>query len=314
MAGGLAALLDDVAAIAKLAAASVDDVAAAAGKASVKAVGVVVDDAAVTPQYVRGLSPKRELPIIWRISQGSILNKLIIICLALAMNQWTPWLLTPLLMLGGTYLCFEGTEKVIEHFTSRGNHEEKPAVDQGKDAEKTVIRGAVRTDFILSAEIIVIALNEVKDKSFGLILGALIITAFVITAGVYGAVAVLVKMDDVGISLMTRKRTTTVGKRIGAGLVRAMPKVMEFISVVGTLAMMWVGGHLFIQGLADLGWSPIYDAVHNVSHALSGIAGIGGFLAWTTNTVLSMLFGFLWGSVFAMPIMALHQRKSNAAN
>ncbi|MBM7824408.1 putative DNA repair protein MutK [Arcanobacterium pluranimalium] len=311
MAGGLAALLDDVAAIAKLAAASVDDVAAAAGKASVKAVGVVVDDAAVTPQYVRGLSPKRELPIIWRIAQGSIVNKLIIICLALAMNQWTPWLLTPLLMLGGTYLCFEGSEKVIEHFTSHDQEQEKPAVDQGKDAEKAVIRGAIRTDFILSAEIIVIALNEVKDETFGLLLGALIITAILITAGVYGAVAVLVKMDDLGVGLMSRKRASDVGKRIGAGLVNAMPKVMAFISVVGTLAMMWVGGHLFIQGLADLGWSPIYDAVHSASHSLESLPGIGRFLSWTANTVLSMIFGFIWGSVFAVPVMAVHKRHSS---
>ncbi|WP_124054514.1 DUF808 domain-containing protein [Arcanobacterium ihumii] len=307
MAGGLAALLDDVAAIAKLAAASVDDVAAAAGKASVKAAGVVVDDAAVTPQYVKGLSPKRELPIIWKISQGSIVNKVIIICLALAMNQWAPWLLTPLLMLGGTYLCFEGAEKVIERF-SRHEATEEPAVDQGADAEKTVIRGAIRTDFILSAEIIVIALNEVKDQSFGLLVGALLVTAVVITAGVYGAVGILVKMDDLGVRLMTRSGASAVGKKIGAGLVNAMPSVMTTISVVGTLAMMWVGGHLFVQGLADLGWSPIHDAIHHASHAAGTVPSIGGVLGWTTNTALSMLFGFIWGSAF-VGVAALFHKK-----
>ena len=164
MAGGLAALLDDIAALAKLAAASTDDVAAASARASVKAAGVVVDDAAVTPQYVQGIDPKRELPIIWRITLGSLRNKLLIILpVALLLSEVAPWLLTPILMLGGTYLCFEGAEKILELVT--GHTEEKAAAEQGPEAEKRIISGAVRTDLILSAEIMVISLNEVMQET-----------------------------------------------------------------------------------------------------------------------------------------------------
>ena len=171
MAGGLAALLDDVAALVKLTAASVDDVAAAAGRASVKATGVVIDDTAVVPQYVDGISPKRELPIIKKIAIGSLRNKLLFILPVILLLSWLlPVSLTPLLMLGGLYLSFEGAEKVLEMFGGGHHEEDKPAVEQGPDAEKKIISGAVRTDFILSAEIMVISMNSIaSDGSLSLI-------------------------------------------------------------------------------------------------------------------------------------------------
>lgn len=248
MAGGLAALLDDVAALAKLAAANVDDVAAAAGRASVKAAGVVVDDAAVTPQYVRNIEPKRELPIIKKIAVGSLRNKLVFILpAALLLSQYLPWMLTPLLMLGGTYLCFEGAEKVIEMFSKKEHAEEEtPAVVQGEDAEKKIISGAVRTDFILSAEIMVIALNEVASESFWARAAILAVVGIGITLLVYGAVGLLVKMDDIG--LVMAQRESAGAQKFGLGLVKAMPVVMKVISVVGTFAMLWVGGHIIRGG------------------------------------------------------------------
>ena len=328
MALGLAALLDDIAAIAKTAASSLDDIAGAAGKASTKAVGVVVDDTAVTPQYVHGLKPARELPLIWRIAKGSLRNKLIIIVAILAMNQWAPFLLTPLLMLGGTYLCFEGAEKVIEWLSSRGkqNSESRsvPAVDKDTASptaesateaassatgeEDRLAGSAIRTDFILSAEIMVIALNEIKGQSFGLLVGALLVTAVLITALVYGTVGILVKIDDLGMNLI--KNSDGEGStqyRFGRGLVKSMPTVMAVISVVGTFAMMWVGGHLVVQGAATLGFTPIADFIHHLAHVPAAIVGVGGLLAWLVDTLGSMICGFLWGSLFAIPVIAYHR-------
>ena len=325
MALGLAALLDDIAAIAKSAAASIDDIAGAAGKASTKAIGVVVDDTAVTPQYVQGLQPARELPIIWRITKGSMINKLIIIVAILAINHWVPWLLTPLLMLGGSYLCFEGAEKVIEHFRGAGHHSSEPAVDKdankseasgvatAKSAEDRLVKGAVSTDFILSAEIMVIALNEIKDQTFGLLVGALILTAILITALVYGTVAVLVKMDDLGLGMMQNSESTQNFRyRFGRGLVSAMPSVMKTISIIGTLAMMWVGGHLVVQGFADLGFTPILDFIHYLADLPATIPALGGMLSWLTETVGSMIFGFIWGAIFALPVILVQEKRGKS--
>ncbi|XCB29098.1 DUF808 domain-containing protein [Arcanobacterium hippocoleae] len=332
MALGLAALLDDIAAIAKTAAASLDDIAGAASKASAKAIGVVVDDTAVTPQYVRGLNPSRELPIIWRIAKGSLLNKLVIIAAILVINHWAAWLLTPLLMLGGTYLCFEGAEKVIEWLCGYHQADAEPAVDQDSNqveklnkpgarnksaaaaAEDRLAAGAIRTDFILSAEIMVISLNEIKDQTFALLLGALIATALLITALVYGTVALLVKMDDLGIHMMKNSAGEKNFKHnFGLGLVKSMPIVMTVISVVGTLAMMWVGGHLVVQGFADLGFSPILDLIHHLAQIPAAVPGIGGFLSWLADTIGSMFCGFIWGSLFAIPMITYHnlQKKTH---
>ncbi len=296
MSGGLAALLDDIAVLAKMAAASVDDVAAATGKASAKAVGVVVDDTAVTPRYVHGVRPSRELPIIGKIAKGSIRNKLLIILpVALLLSQFLPWLLTPILMVGGTYLCYEGAEKIWELVS--GHTSATDTTDEvGEDQEKTVVSGAVRTDFILSAETMVIALNEVTDQPFVMRAVVLAIVAVIITILVYGVVGVIVKMDDVGLALA--KRSSRAVAATGRGLVKAMPVVLSTLSGVGIVAMCWVGGHIVIVGADELGFGFPYDVVHHVEvwfHDL--VPSIGGVLGWTANTVSSAIFGVLWGGL-----------------
>jgi predicted DNA repair protein MutK len=294
--GGLVGLLDDVAALARLAAASVDDIGAAAGRASMKAAGVVVDDTAVTPQYVHGVTADREFPIIKKIARGSLRNKLLFILpAALLLSQFLPWLLTPLLMLGGTYLCFEGTEKIWGAL--RGHHDhDQPAATQGPDAEQEVVSGAIRTDFILSAEIMVIALNEVADQGFVSRALILVVVAIGITLLVYGAVAAIVKMDDAGLALA--ERSSAFAQKVGRGLVHAMPRLLTFISVVGTAAMLWVGGHIILVGVDDLGWHALYDVVHHAEEAVHDATGaVGGVLAWLTNTAASALLGLVVGAV-----------------
>ena len=306
MAGGLAALLDDVAMLAKLAAASVDDVGAAAGKASTKAIGVIVDDAAVTPRYVQGISPARELAIIGKIARGSIRNKLVFILPAIMLlSQFASWTLTPLLMIGGTYLCFEGAEKIWEKLTGHGTEEKLPASHVGGDQEKTLVGGAVRTDFILSAEIMVLALSEVANESFGLRLAALVIVAILITALVYGVVAIIVKMDDIGLAMTERKGKFT--QRAGRLLVDAMPILMTVLSYVGVVAMLWVGGHILLNGIHELGWDPLYDVVHHLEEKAAHAAPVfGGFVGWLVNTFFSAIIGFLVGSVVVGIVHLVH--------
>ena len=294
MAGGLAALLDDVAVLARMAAASVDDVGAAAGRASIKAAGVVVDDAAVTPQYVRGVEPSRELPIIRRIATGSLGNKAIIIVFALLLSQFVPWLLTPVLMCGGLYLAFEGAEKVWER-VSGAEEADAPVVDKGPVAENKLVRSAVTTDFILSAEIMVIALNEIADESFWSRAIILVVVGSVITVLVYGVVAVIVKMDDVGLHLAGRESPGV--REFGHRLVRSMPTVLEVIGFVGMLAMLWVGGHILLVGLDELGVTAPYHLVHLLADPAAGIAGVGALLGWLVSTVCAAIFGLIVGGV-----------------
>ncbi|MFW0120347.1 DUF808 domain-containing protein [Rothia sp. P5764] len=300
MAGGLAALLDDVAALAKLAAASTDDIVAATGRASIKAAGVVVDDAAVTPQYVQGVEPKRELPIIRKIAVGSLRNKLIFILpAALVLSQYLPWTLTPLLMIGGTYLCFEGAEKVIELLSPKEDVEvEAPVLLAGPEAEKKVVSGAVRTDFILSAEIMVIALNEVASEGFWSRAIILAIVGVAITVAVYGAVGLLVKMDDIGLHMAQSK--SAGAQKFGLGLVKAMPVLMNIISIVGTFAMLWVGGHIILVGLDELGWHAPYGFVHHLEHYGTLVPALSGALTWCINTFCSMVLGTIWGGFIAL--------------
>ncbi|MCF8568655.1 DUF808 domain-containing protein [Gordonia sp. HY002] len=296
MSAGLAALLDDIAVLAKMAAASLDDVAAATGRASAKAVGVVVDDTAVTPRYVHGVRPNRELPIIGKIAKGSLRNKLLIILpIALILSQWLPWLLTPILMIGGTYLCYEGAEKIWEMLSGHGKAEE--TVDKvGPEQEKAVVSGAVRTDFILSAEIMVIALNEVASEAFLSRAIILVIVAILITALVYGVVALIVKMDDIGLALAGREQKAVAA--FGRGLVTAMPVVLSTLSTVGVVAMCWVGGHIVLQGVDELGWAFPYGVVHSIEHWFHDlIPAIGGVVGWIANTLASAVFGALWGGV-----------------
>ncbi|WP_354702135.1 Inner membrane protein YedI [Paraconexibacter sp. AEG42_29] len=305
MSAGIAALLDDIAVLARAAAASIDDVAAGAGRASVKAAGVIVDDAAVTPRYVQGFQPERELPMIKRIAIGSLKNKLLFILpAALVLSEFLDWLLTPILMVGGAYLCFEGAEKLWE--TVGPHRHEQAAADAEPPDEEVLVSGAIRTDFILSAEIMVISLNEVSDEPIVARALILIAVAILITTLVYGAVAMIVKMDDVGLKL-ARTREGAVAS-FGRGLVKAMPVVLSVLSTVGIAAMLWVGGHILLVGLDDLGLHWPYDQVHHleedVHHALGALGGVGG---WLTNTAASAVLGLAVGAIV---VAVMHRRHS----
>jgi predicted DNA repair protein MutK len=303
---GLVALLDDISVIAKAAAASIDDVGLAATKAGTKAAGVVIDDAAVTPSYVTEFTPDRELPIIWQIAKGSLKNKLLILLpAALLLSEFLPNAITPLLMLGGLFLCYEGAEKVLEKLggAKHGETLEDPIEDMAS-FEQERVSGAVRTDFILSAEIMAIALAEVADEPLLSRAMILALVGIVITAAVYGSVALIVKMDDIGLH-MVRERTSSAAKALGRGLLHAMPRLLTALSAIGTLAMLWVGGHILVDGAKKLGFKPLYEAIHAVEHAVHGAAGaLGGVLGWLANSALSGIVGLILGAVVAF---ALHK-------
>lgn len=308
MAGGLAALLDDVGAIAKMAASNIDDVAGAAGKTSMKAAGVVVDDAAVTPRFVAGVTPARELPMIWKITKGSLFNKLIIILpLALILSWLAPWALTPILMLGGSYLCFEGAEKVWDKLLGHKASEEEPAAVSGGDAEKRLVKSAITTDLILSAEIMIISLNEVADQPMLLRTGTLIVVAFIITLAVYGAVGVLVKMDDIGLHFAQSEERSDAVRKLGCMLVNGMPKVLAVIALIGTAAMLWVGGHIVVSGLNDFGFHLPHHWAHQLAELARPLLGAPG--AWLADTAFSAVFGLLWGSLIFAVVSPFHRRK-----
>lgn len=312
MASGLIALLDDVAGIAKIAASSLDDVAAAAGKAGTKAAGVVVDDAAVTPGYAMGFTPDRELPIVWKIALGSLKNKfLFLLPGALLLSAFAPFLITPLLMIGGAYLCFEAAEKILESLGGHhaSEHPEELALSS-EELEKQKVGGAIRTDLILSAEIMAIALNELQDLAFPLRAAALALVGFAITVAVYGVVAIIVKTDDVGLHLAARKDPGS--RSLGTFLVRAMPVILRVLAVVGTAAMLWVGGGIIVHGLHEYHWDLIPNLVEAPAHALEGIAGVGPVLAWVATALGSALVGFVIGGVIAGALHLLPKRKKAA--
>lgn len=296
MAGGLLALLDDVALIARKAAVTVDDVAGMAAKTSTKAAGVVVDDAAVTPQYVTGVDPSRELPMIWKITKGSLRNKLLIILpIALLLSAFAPWALTPILMLGGSFLCFEGAEKILhkvfhksDNSGDEGEADNKTAVETGPEAEDKLVKSAITTDLILSAEIMVISLNEVAQESLAMRAAVLIAVGIGITFGVYGAVGLLVKIDDIGLRMIDKNPDS----KIGPLLVKGMPHVLRIIGIVGTAAMLWVGGHIVYNGMHEFGINQPYDFIHHLAASVPE-----GILAWLVDTVCAMVFGFLVGLV-----------------
>ena len=299
---GLLALLDDVAAIAKVAAASIDDIAAAAAKAGAKAAGVVIDDAAVTPKYVHGFEAKRELPIIYRIAKGSLKNKLIILLPGLlALQHFAPQAITPLLMIGGAYLCFEGAEKVVHVLRPHADAEvaEDFNTKDPTHLEEEKIAGAIKTDFILSAEIMTIALAEIAKSfdasNFWLEAVALAVVGILITGGVYGAVALIVKMDDIGLH-MAANRKTAAARAFGRGLVRGMPKLMSVLSSVGTLAMLWVGGSIIIHGMDVLGVHEPYATIHHLAEAAAkAIPVVAGFVKWFVTAACDGVLGLLLG-------------------
>jgi uncharacterized protein len=313
---GLIALLDDVAAMAKLAAASLDDVSAAAAKASAKAAGVVIDDAAVTPRYVTGLTPDRELPIIGRIATGSLRNKLLFLLpAALALSAFAPWALTPLLMLGGAYLCFEGAEKLIEKWLPHEAHEVEDMVQplDPEHVERTTISGAIRTDFILSAEIMAIALATIATEPLWEQALILIVVSLFITAGVYGVVALIVKLDDIGLHMC--REGDGAARKVGEELVHAMPRILAVLTVVGTAAMLWVGGGIIVHGLEGLGVPFPGHQIEAIAGAVAHASGVlGPISGWLAQATLSAVTGMVIGGAIALLIVAMAKiRRSEKA-
>ncbi|MBY4891516.1 DUF808 domain-containing protein [Rhodobacteraceae bacterium N5(2021)] len=294
---GLLALLDDVAAIAKVAAASVDDVIGQAAKAGAKAAGAVIDDAAVTPKYVHGFEAKRELPIVWKIARASVFNKLVILLpVALLLSAFAPWMIPPLLMLGGAYLCFEGAEK-IHHWLSPAHHDveeltqKKMSDEDSAHLEEQKVKGAIKTDFILSAEIMTIALAALETDNIWFRAGALAVVAIGITMLVYGAVALIVKADDVGLHMAANGRAG-VTRQTGELIVRGMPGFLAGLTVVGTAAMLWVGGSIIVHSLAELGWHGPEDWIDGVAHAVGGESGL---IIWLVKAAIDGVFGIVLG-------------------
>jgi predicted DNA repair protein MutK len=305
MPSGLIALLDDVATIAKLAAASLDDIAGAAGKATTKATGVVIDDTAVTPRYVVGLAPERELPIIGKIAFGSLRNKLLVLLpAALLLTAFAPFLITPLLMLGGAYLAFEATEKILEKLLHEHEHEEQlvDAMADPAELEKLQVKGAIRTDFILSAEIMAIALASLGPMPLWTAAAALVAVALAITAGVYGVVALIVKLDDIGLHMAERGSRGV--RAFGDALVHIVPHLLTALSAIGTAAMLWVGGGILLHGLEDLHLAePLTETVHHTAHAIGSAAGkAGGIVEWLINALAGAILGIIAGGAIAVVV------------
>lgn len=302
MSGGLLALLDDIVALTKLAAVTLDDAASQAAAASTKAAGVVIDDAAVTPRYVVGLAAERELPIVGRIAYGSLKNKLVFLLpAALLITAFAPWALTPLLMLGGLYLSFEGYEKVHaivagHEATAPGAANLSPAAD-ATALEDAKVAGAIRTDMVLSAEIMAIALASITAPSLAVQALVLAVVAVMVTAGVYGAVALIVKADDFGLYLAQKGGPVT--RRLGRALVKGMPPFLKGLAFVGMIAMLWVGGGILIHGLNEFGITAPEHVLHVVQDALNPIPALGPLLAWLATASLSALAGLVAGALTA---------------
>jgi predicted DNA repair protein MutK len=300
MPSGIVALLDDISIIARAAAASIDDIGIAAGKAGTKAAGVVIDDAAVTPSYVTGFTPDRELPIIAKIARGSLINKLAFLLPgALLLSEFLPVAIMPLLMLGGAFLCYEGAEKVLEKLggDKHGQTLEDPITDVA-EFERDRVSGAIRTDLILSAEIMAITLADVADESLLVRAGVLGLVGLIITVVVYGAVALIVKMDDVGLHLA--KKPGSGAQQLGRLLVHAMPKLLTALSIIGTVAMLWVGGGIVLHGMEELGFGALTHLAHDAQHWVQLASGaVGAVTGWISYAALSALFGLVLGAIIA---------------
>ncbi|WP_223424803.1 DUF808 domain-containing protein [Tateyamaria pelophila] len=299
---GLLALLDDVAGIAKVAAASVDDVIAQAGKAGAKAAGAVIDDAAVSPKYVQGFSADRELPIIWRIAKGSFKNKLLYLLPAgLALSAFAPWAIPPLLMLGGAYLCFEGAEKV-SHVLGWGHAHEDYAgkatvLEDPAHLEEKKAQGAIKTDFILSAEIMTISLAAIPESNFWMEAATLATVAIMITTVVYGAVAIIVKADDAGLAMAAHGRLGLT-RALGRGIVKVMPGFMQLLTIVGTAAMLWVGGSIIVHGLEQIGFGWPAHVIHDIAAVIGhAVPSATGTVEWITKAAIDGVLGLALGFV-----------------
>ncbi|RYH11219.1 DUF808 domain-containing protein [Tropicimonas sp. IMCC6043] len=331
---GLLALLDDVAALAKVAAASVDDVAGQAAKttakvaggviddavkAGTKAAGAVIDDAAVTPKYTMGFSAERELPIVGRIAWGSIRNKLLVLLpAALLLSVFAEWAIAPLLMLGGGYLCYEGAEKILHWLLPHsGNHGHVVVTEDAFGLEERRVAGAIKTDFILSAEIMTIALSAIPDSGIVTEALTLALVAVGITALVYGSVALIVKADDIGLAMAERGRLAPT-RALGRAIVRGMPGFMKLLTIVGTAAMLWVGGSIIVHGLEVTGFPALGHAIHDIADAAAHALpeGWSGFVAWCVTALLDGILGVVLGIVLVplasrviAPIFGLFSRK-----
>ncbi|MEM1360711.1 MAG: DUF808 domain-containing protein [Pseudomonadota bacterium] len=294
MSSGLLALLDDVAGLAKVAAASVDDVSGLAARAGAKSAAVVIDDTAVTPRFVLGFSAARELPIVAKIARGSLRNKLLyLLPIALGLSLIAPWLMTPLLMFGGLFLCFEGAEKLLE-WAGFGHHvsEHEAARPAGISEEDARVQSAIRTDFILSAEIMAITLASVPDAPLWQQAIVLAIVGTGITALVYGAVALIVKADDIGLALAEKAPAAAI-RALGRGIVRAMPGLLRVLKIVGTIAMLLVGGGILLHGFETLGFAA---PAHLVQRLASDVAP-GGLMKWLAEALPTLLGGILVGAI-----------------
>ncbi|MBC3812184.1 MULTISPECIES: DUF808 domain-containing protein [Undibacterium] len=299
MAGGsLLALFDDIATV-------LDDVAAMTKIAAKKTTGVLGDDLALNAEQVAGVRANRELPVVWAVALGSMKNKVILVPLALLLNALAPWAVTPLLMLGGAYLCFEGFEKLAHKYLHSveevsSEHEQLLAAVAHDDAsimafEKEKIKGAVRTDFVLSAEIIIITLGTVASAPFSSQVTVLAMIAVIMTIGVYGLVAAIVKLDDVGLYLKRRNATGIVRSLLqvtGNGLLAFAPRLMKSLTVIGTIAMFMVGGGILTHGIHAM-----HDLIQNIAQGGADLPLVGGVIAAVAPSVLDMLFGIVAGAL-----------------
>ena len=308
---GLIALLDEIAALAKVAAASLDDVVTQAAKAGVKAAGVVVDDAAVTPRYVLGFAAQRELPIVGRIAAGSLRNKLLFLLPAILVLSYSlPWMITPLLMFGGAYLCYEGTEKVLEAIIPHQAHAHEAQLGtvalNPHTLEDEKVASAIKTDFILSAEIMVITLATVPDEGILMQACVLALVGIGITVAVYGVVALIVKADDVGVALAKNDRDSITGamsRVFGRALVLGMPGFLTFLAAAGTAAMIWVGGTIIVHGLKAYDVHSVGQAINSAAQAAAdALPSAGGLVKWIVTAFLSGIVGLSIGAA-SIPIV-----------
>jgi len=306
MSSGLLALLDDIAALAKVAAASLDDAAAQAMKAGGKAAGIVIDDTAVTPRYVVGFTADRELPIIGKIALGSLKNKFVFLLPgALILSFLAPWAITPLLMAGGAFLCLEGWHKVrdliVPHVEHAGHEAEGIALLTAEEVEAAKVNNAIRTDIILSAEIMAISLATVADQPTWMQAVVLGIVGIGMTVLVYGVVALIVRADDMGAALARSRSGLT--RAIGRGVVRGMPSFLSSLSLIGTIAMLWVGGGILVHGLAQLGLPQLETTIHDLAHtAGAALAALEGVIAWVVTAAFSALVGLVVGFAVALVV------------
>ncbi|ACI56414.1 protein of unknown function DUF808 [Rhizobium leguminosarum bv. trifolii WSM2304] len=308
MSVGLIALLDDIAALAKVAAASLDDIAGQAAKAGAKAAGVVIDDAAVTPRYVTGFSAARELPIIGKIAVGSLKNKLLILLpAALILSLVAPQAITPLLMIGGLFLCYEGVEKVYGLVLPHAAHAHESALEatslDAQSLEDEKVAGAIKTDFILSAEIMAITLAAVPAGSIFAQAFILAVVGLGITVMVYGGVALIVKADDLGL-MMARAQTAPMLRAIGRGLVTGMPYFLKALGIVGTAAMIWVGGGIIVHGLEAYGVAGLAHLIHDAGEvAVHAVPLLASVLRWTVEAAGAGIVGIVAGLI-TIPVAA----------